>query len=617
MNKSLILLVVPALLTYSGEALALRTLDAAVLGQSSRTQQGDTSLVIRRFWKGEIPSFAHLAPSPDGRYFSGVDWNTGNLMVADAETDEWRHVTDTGSWTGGSMEWAESSVFSPDGRELAYTWWSDKEGGYGVRIIGVDGSNPRVIVPHSEDNSHISVEDWSADGAQLLIKVLGADYVWRLTLVSAADGSTQVVKTLDERSPQVAAFSPDGRYVGYDIAPDPGSRDHDIYAVAVDGARERELVGANGDDRLMGWTPDGGGILFYSDRELTRGIWRLPVANGRPAGRPELLRADIWQLVPVGFSQDKYFYAVITEAMQVHTATLDIEAGRVVTTPTPVADPARGTSREGVWSPDGRQLAYLWQEHGDASWQLAISNLAGGDTRVMALPFAEVERLERVPDSRTIMVFGRYRQHSGLFRFDLGSAEVTPVLSGAEAPDELRAHASFSPDGKTLLFAREIDPGSNRWWLVARELASGSERQVARLARSSRQLASGWDLHVSVAPDGRNVAVSEQDPESRTVKISVLPASGGEAREVYRTPRPILASAVLCWTPDGQYILFRGVDDQRNMDVIVIPVAGGESRRIRGVPGLWGFNLHPDGRRFTFNYGGTTKGEIWVIENLP
>ncbi len=236
---------------------------------------------------------------------------------------------------------------------------------------------------------------------------------------------------------------------------------------------------------------------------------------------------------------------------------------------------------------------------------------------MMALPFAEVERLEWVPDSRTIMVFGRYRQHSGLFRFDLGSAEVTPMLSGAEAPDELRAHASFAPDGKTLFFAREIDPGSNHWWLVVRELASGSERQVARLARSSRQLASGWDLHVSVAPDGRTVAVSEQDPESRTVKISVLPASGGEAREVYRTPRPIMGSAVLCWTPDGQYVLFRGVDDQGNMDVIVVPSAGGESRRISGVPGFWGFNLHPDGRRFTFNYGGTTKGEIWVIENLP
>jgi Tol biopolymer transport system component len=613
MHKRVVLLVIPALLTYSGEAAA----HAAVPGQTDLTQQGDTSLVIRRVWKGEYPLSGMEAPSPDGRYFSGVDWNTGNLMVAATETEEWRRVTDTGSWMGGSMEWAESSVFSPDGQELAYTWWSDREGGYGVRIVGVDGSNPRVLLPHSETYSQIWVEDWSSDGEKLLIRVLGADFVWRLTLVSTADGSTRVVKTLGERAPQVAALSPDGRYVAYDIAPDPGSRDHDIYAVAVEGAQESELVGANGDDRLMGWTPDGGSILFYSDRELTRGIWRLAVANGRPAATPELLRADIWQLVPIGFSREKYFYAVITQAMQVRTATLDIEAGRVATTSTPVADPARGASQGGVWSPDGRQLAYLWQEHGDARWQLAISNLAGGDTRVMPLPFARVERLDWVPDSRTVMVFGRYKQQSGLFRFDLGSAEVTPVLSGPEAPDELRLHASFTPDGKTLYFARELEAGANHWWLVARELASGSERQVARLARSSRELASGWDLHVSVSPDGRRVALAEQDPESRTVKISVLQASGGAAREVYRTPSPIMASGVLCWTPDGRNILFRGVDDQRNTDVIVVPSTGGESRRIRGVPGFWGFNLHPDGRRFTINYGGTTKGEIWVIENLP
>jgi len=617
MHKPLILVVLAALLMHFGGPTAVAALGAAVQGQPVGTQQGDTSLVIRRVWKGEYPLSGMEAPSPDGRYLSAVDWNTGNLMIADSETEEWHRVTSTGSWMGGSMEWAESSVFSPDGRELAYTWYSDKEGGYGVRIIGVDGSNPRVVVPHSQANLGISIEDWSDDGAQLLIKVLGEDHGWRLMLVSVVDGTARILKTFSERPPQVAVFSPDGRFVAYDVAPDPESSDHDIYALTVEGTQERELVGANGDDRLMGWTPDGGGILFYSDRELTRGIWRLPVANGRPAGTPALLRADIWQLLPIGFSQDKYFYAVITQAMQVHTATLDIEAGRVVTTSTPVADPARGTSQGGVWSPDGRQLAYLWQEHGGARWQLAISNLAGGDTRVMPLPFAQVERLEWVPDSRTIMVFGRYKQHRGLFRFDLGSAEVTPVLSGGEAPDELRLHASFAPDGKTLYFARELEGGSNRWWLVARELANGSERQVARLARSGRQLASGWDLHVSVSPDGRTVAVSEQDPESRTVKISVLPASGGEAREVYRTARPIMASGVLCWTPEGRHILFRGVDDQQNMDVIVVPSAGGEPRRIQGVPGFWGFNLHPDGRRFTFNYGGPSQGEIWVIENLP
>jgi Tol biopolymer transport system component len=369
MDKRSMFLVVPALLTLLNEAAAVGTFATAIQVQAGRAQQGDTSLVIRRVWKDEYPFSGMEAPSPDGRYFSAVDWSTGNLMVADSETEEWRRVTDTGSWTGGSMEWAESSVFSPDGRELAYTWWSDKEGGYGVRVVGVDGSNPRVVLPHSEANSQISVEDWSADGAELLIKVRGADQAWHLTLVSTADGSTRVVKTLGESSPQVAALSSNGRYVAYDIAPDPGSRDHDIYAVAVDGDQESELVGINGDDRLMGWTPDGGDILVYSDRELTRGIWRLPVANGRPAGRPELLRADIWQLLPIGFSQDKYFYAVITEAMQVHTATLDIEAGRVVTTSTPIADPARGTSRDGVWSPDGRQLAYLWQEHGAAGYQ--------------------------------------------------------------------------------------------------------------------------------------------------------------------------------------------------------------------------------------------------------
>ncbi len=588
---------------------------AAVQSQSPRTHQGDTSLVIRRVWKGEYPSFEMLAISPDGQLWSGVDWRTGNLFVADYNSDESRPVTSTGSWTGGSMEWAESSVFSPNGREIAYVWWSDQEGGYGIRIIGVDGSTPWVVLPHSEANARIFVEDWSTDGTRLLIKVLGSDQVWRLMLLSTTDGTTQVVKVFGERPSQVAVFSPDARYLAYDVQPDDESRDHDIYTITVDGERERELVGTTGDDRLLGWMPGGDNILFYSDRELTRGIWRVPVNGGGPAAPPELLRADIWQLLPIGFSGDRYFYAVITEASQVHTASLDVAAGRVVTTSTPVADPSRGTSRNGVWSPDGSQLAYLWREHGDPTWQLAVRSLGGGDTRVAQLPFGDVTRLEWVPDSRTVMVFGTHGRRSGLFRFDLGSGQVAPVLTGVDVPGELRLHASFSPDGKALYFAREVPAGSDNWQLVARDLVHGTEREIVELERSS-QLASGWDLHIAVSPDGQVLALAVQDPETRTFRISLLPTSGGELLEVHETANAFRASGVFCWTPDGQHLLFRGVDDEGNMDLLVIPRAGGAVRRITGVPGFWGFSLHPDGRRFTFDQGGNTTGEVWVIENL-
>jgi Tol biopolymer transport system component len=366
----------------------------------------------------------------------------------------------------------------------------------------------------------------------------------------------------------------------------------------------------------MGWMPGGGNVLFYSDRELTRGIWRISVADGSPVGPPELLRPDIWQLLPIGFAGDKYFYAVITEASQVHTASLDIDAGRVVTTSTPVADPSQGTSKSGAWSPDGRQLAYLWRGHGDPAWKLAVRSLGGGDTQITGLPFGEVTRLEWVPDSRTMMVFGSQGSREGLFRFDLRSGQAAPVLAGADVPGELRLHASFSPDGMTLYFAREVPAGSDTWKLVARDLERGTEREILDLERSSA-LASGWDLHIAASPDGRMLALAKQEPESRTFQISVLPTSGGAALEIHRTPNAFKGSSVFCWTPDGQHLLFRGVDDDGNMDLLVIPSDGGEVRRISGVPGFWGFNLHPDGRRFTFDQGGSTKGEIWVIENLP
>ncbi len=513
MNELVVLLALSSFMPrFASEAGTL----AAIQDQLGASEQGDTSLVLRRIWKGGQYVFELVAPSPDGRYLSGVDWTTGNLSVLDLKAEpepgwwalggQGRPVTSAGSWMTGSAEWAESSVFSPDGLRLAYTWWSDHAGGYGVRVIGLDGSNPRVLLEHSAANRSVSVEDWSRDGTQLLIALLGEDDLWRLMLVSVDDGQTRVLKTLGERAPLVAAISPDGRFVAYDLPSEREPREHDIYALAVAETQETELVGSNGDDRLMGWTPAGRNILFYSDRELTRGIWRLPVVNSEPAGEPELLQADIWQLVPLGFSRDKFFYAVITEAFQVHAATLDIETGRVLTPATPITDPSEGESRSAAWSPDGEQLAYLWRHHGDATWQLAVRSLGGGDTQLMPFPFVRPQRIDWVPDTRSVMVFGMHHGQQGLFRLDLRSGEVAPLFTGAEVPEQLYFQASFSPDGNMVYFPREVDSGQNHWRIVVRDLSSGREREIATVEAVG--------VLTAVSPDGRMLALAAHDPAS-------------------------------------------------------------------------------------------------------
>ena len=82
------------------------------------------------------------APSADGRYLSFTNWEHGNLAVYDCVTGEERDLTDEGTWDGPD-QWAAHSVWSPDGKQIAYAWYNVDH--WELRIVGFDGSEPRIL----------------------------------------------------------------------------------------------------------------------------------------------------------------------------------------------------------------------------------------------------------------------------------------------------------------------------------------------------------------------------------------------------------------------------------------------------------------------------------------
>lgn len=586
---------------------------SAVAEAQSATAQAEDSLIFRRVWAGREPDFYASSPSPDGRYLTEVDWITGDLALIDLVTGELRHVTDKGSWDE-SASWAESSVFSPDGERIAYTWFDEDDGGYQIRLINPDGTEPRVLVSRQPDVAYIMIEDWSRDGANLLVQLRRDDGTTELALVSARDGSMRVVRTpFGDDYAGMVAFSPDGRYVAWDHPSREGSRENDIFALAVDGGRETRLLSGPSDDRLMGWTPDGGSILFSSDRELTQGIWRLPITGDLTAGEPELLRPDVWRIDPLGFSRDSYFYGVTVEQPQVYTAAIDLRAGRILSPPTPVQDVSEEMSAAGNWSPDGRYLAYVTSPFQRSS-RLVIRAVTGDETREIPLEFRSVRLLRWAPDSKAIMMVARGDDpNTMLFRVDLTTGQVEEVLRKQGEWDLVRS--DFSPDGRTLYLVRMLDPtgggfpGDGR--IVAHDMSTGAETEIATV---------GWIGSLSVSPDGRTLAAIELDQSVSASRLLTIPSTGGEPREFYRTDNrwtlEILAG--LPWTPDGRYVLAvrRGVDQGV---LVKIPVSGGEPEELGELPFSidWRhIRLHPDGNRIALN-AGDAKGEIWMVQNIP
>ncbi len=101
--------------------------------------QESGGMTAKRLWAGSDADILG-SPSPDGRYLTFVDWETGDLAVRELATGVNRRLTDKGSWSE-SAEQAGYSLISPDGQQVAYQWYT-KDRSFQLRLIGFDGSNP-------------------------------------------------------------------------------------------------------------------------------------------------------------------------------------------------------------------------------------------------------------------------------------------------------------------------------------------------------------------------------------------------------------------------------------------------------------------------------------------
>ncbi len=190
-----------------------------------------SSMVVRQVW---VPAGGTSGmPSPDGRYLTYPDWNSmGNLAVRDLTTGKSRILTDEATWEGPD-EYAIHSIWSPDGKQIAYTWFNRDV--WELRLVEFDGSEPRVLY-RNEDVISVQPHEWSSDGQYILTWLRKDNSPGEIGFVSVADGSVRVLKSRMAFGANSAnmSISPDGRYIVYDLLPEEGSHQRDIFMLTVD-----------------------------------------------------------------------------------------------------------------------------------------------------------------------------------------------------------------------------------------------------------------------------------------------------------------------------------------------------------------------------------------------
>lgn len=236
----------------------------------------------------------------------------------------------------------------------------------------------------------------------------------------------------------------------------------------------------------------------------------------------------------------------------------------------------------------------------------------GDRIREVARTERDVRNLRWSADGESLLFLERPDGYEvpNLYRIDLRTGRISKAVEGAGSDLDI------APDGRTAIFLRLPQPrGSDEAAILARDLETGAERQVATLPQK-------WDVRtLALSPDGRQVAFVHQNRETDARGLNVVQVETGAMREIYSVEHPRALHkrhGSPTWTPDGSHLLvyrFTWGQEEDSDELLAVPVDGDEPISVTDWNNRRWPAVHPDGRRLAFT-GGEMRTELWVLENV-
>lgn len=601
----------------SGAVREARKKLSLLLRSRAAAKTGAAEFSTHRIWAGpEVDTEGSV--TLDGHYLSFIDLETGDLAARDLVSGTNRRLTHTDEqhpWT----EFAMMSTWSRDGRRIAYQWYG-KDDITELRVLDLEDSSIRTIYRSKSPSDWFQPFDWTPDGRHVLAAFFleASPTQGRKTqagLISVEDGSVEMIRghfeTLLATSslPQGFSFSSDGRFVAYD-APrtDEETANRDIFLIAMDSGTESLLVDHPGSDEVVGWTPDGKGLLFRSDRKGSPDLWYLTVSGGTAQDSPRLIKPG-FAAHPMGItSRGELYYGFGGTEYDVYVVDVGPKQGETRPAVTKIALPNQGQNQYPDYSPDGRMMAYFTTPLGRGRI-ISIYSQDTGRVRELSprLPNFMLPRWIP-PDGRALSVWGIDKEGGrAIYKVDVQTGESVPI---AQMNKDLtfRDVDVWGKDGKRIFYTAGLKSEEKRYVYVY-DLEAGKHERLPGSPENA--------CFIAVSPDGKWLAfVNEHGKKS----LRIMPTSGGEPREIHSFEHPdhVITPA---WSADGRSIYVPKLrDPQKNIwDLFRVPLDGGDVEKIElGLSWVRYLTVSPDGRHIAFSSSGTERkpSEVWVMENF-
>ena len=627
--------------------------------------------------------YADRGPQPPEIPFDNVD-----LFAFDPATGERINLTNTPTV-------AESSpVWSPDGSKVAYERATAEGAGAALRVThdlvvaNADGSDPRAIRACGDDGCNEYDLAWSPDSARLAWTVeKRVDGGFVLALAAYDLQTAETTELCDSRTCGYAgqlAWSPDatsiafseagsGRLPGFLLQTGP-IRLADLATGQVKAITpDRPSCGPTSEgcvfDSAPVWSPDGSSIAFIrttsaGQRGTTTEVMVMDADGSNERSLSECVSNDQCLQGPLAWSPDgdqiSYFARYHPQALSL----LRPATGEATQVPLPsdVGESAYSL----LWSPDGRQVAFLGGP-GRAS-NLYIVEVATGEVREAAETIARESAVAWLPDGAidvsrassaapatqtaepktpvptgTIVLASSKGSNqedegveiwrvapdgSGLTRLtDNDSFDGDPALS----PDGTRiAFRSYRPgDRNTQIYVMNFDgssqhvltdlrtgAGSPAWSPDGARIAFGSSPGYGEPGGIFVMDADGSDLQLvaegnafdpSWSPDGSRIVYSLNTPDGRT-ELAIVDLATGAVIQPLEDLRGEQNQPA--WSPDGQSIAFEWSTPSGSGLYIVAPDGSGLRRLADGSAPTWS----PDGTWLAYGHFDDEHGpQIWIV----